>query len=158
MQYTTEWGTWEFVIHILFSGFICSIYLLRMFLCVEQLYRCNRGQGEKKKKENLRPTTFLHTVSHSPLSPVGNWWETVYLRALCFLFFFDEVLRVFVHIAVTRRGVGRQRQRALNPWDNTGNEGRQTTSLLRANKGEHLRRRLDSSYGYESDFKDSMFC
>lgn len=49
MQYTTEWGTWEFVIHILFSGFICSIYLLRMFLCVEQLYRCNRGQGEKKK-------------------------------------------------------------------------------------------------------------
>lgn len=65
---------------------------------------------------------------------------------------------MFVHIAVTRRGVGRQRQRALNPRDNTGNEGRQTTGLLRANKGEHLRRRLHSSYGYESDFKDSVFC
>lgn len=106
----------------------------------------------RKKKRNLRPTIFLHAVSHSPLSPVSNWWETVYLRAPCFFFSFAEVLGVFVHIAVTRQGVGRQRQRALNPRDNTGNEGRQTTGLLRANKGEHLRRRLHSSYGCESDF------
>lgn len=42
----------------------------------------------RKKRENLRPTAFLHTVSHSPLSPVGSWWETVYLCAPCFLFFF----------------------------------------------------------------------
>lgn len=54
---------------------------------------------------------------------------------------------MFVYMCVTRRREGGQRQRALNPPDNTGNEGRQTTGLLGANKRERLRQRLHSSDG-----------
>ena len=52
----------------------------------------------------------------------------------CCMTVFAGVSWVVVYMCVTRQREGGQRQRALNPRDNTGNEGRQTTGLLGANK------------------------